>query len=167
MKTDNPTFNSFYSQHYHLVYGYVRKHVGNDQDAEDLTADIFLACYKALDSYDPARASVRTWLFVIVNNRLKNFYRDKKPRVNNENVAEEDWGVQGPSIMMRSMALQDSRRQIAEALKSLPEQHRQIVVDKFFNELSTAQIAEKMQLSEGNVRVILHRSLKEMKRFVR
>lgn len=149
-----------------MVYGYLRKRLGNDQDAEDLTADVFLSCYKALDSYDPAKASVKTWLFVIVNNRLKNFWRSKKPQADAERVAEEDWGVQGPSIMLRSMMLEETRAQIAEALKQLPEQQRRVVVLKYFKGLSAAQIGEQLQMSEGNVRVVLHRTLQKMRGLV-
>ena len=166
LQTNNPTFNSFYGQYYHLVYGYLRKQTGNSQDAEDLAADVFLSCYKALDSYDPEKASVTTWLFVIVNNRLKNYWRGKRPRARASRVAEEDWGVQGPSIMLRSMMLEDTRKQIAGALEHLDERQRQIVVCKFFQQMTAAEIAEKMEMSESNVRVTLHRALKEMRRYV-
>lgn len=161
------TFEEFYSQYRGIVYGYLFKRLSSASDAEDLTADVFLACYKAFGGYDPERASISTWLFVIVNNRLKNFYRDRKPQVDADNVAEEAWGVQGDSIMLRSMALHETRKQVAEALKHLPERERQVVVCKYFNEMTAAQIADQMGLTESNVRTILHRSLKELQRYVR
>ena len=71
-------FESFYTKYYDRVYWYIFKRVNHIEESQDLTADIFCACYKYFDSYDPEKSSVGTWLYVIVNNKLKNYYRAKK-----------------------------------------------------------------------------------------
>ena len=69
-------FEEVYNRYYLSVYLYLFKRIRHQQDAEDLANDVFLACYKNFGSYDPAKASMITWIFVIASNRLKNYYRD-------------------------------------------------------------------------------------------
>ena len=40
--------------------------------------DVFTACYKNYSNYDPQKASLGTWVYTVANNRLKNYYRDRK-----------------------------------------------------------------------------------------
>lgn len=69
------SFESFYAQYAQQVHRYLYRKIGNVQDAEDLTADIFEYCYRQFNTFDPQKASIKTWLYVIVNSRYKNYLR--------------------------------------------------------------------------------------------
>jgi DNA-directed RNA polymerase specialized sigma24 family protein len=56
----------------------VCKRIGVTEDAKDLTGEVFLAGFKSYEKYDSTKSSLASWLYVITNNRLKNYYRDKK-----------------------------------------------------------------------------------------
>ena len=77
-KVTHQNFDAFYKEHYNQVFWYIYKKINHTEDAQDLAGDVFCACFRNFDNYDPQKSSITTWLYVIVNNRLKNYYRDRK-----------------------------------------------------------------------------------------
>lgn len=155
--SEKPPFEQVYDQHYFSVLRYVSRHISNRQDAEDLTGDAFLYCYSHYDDYDPAKSSLSTWLYLIVNSRLKNFYRDRKETADISDLepflaAEED-------DMGKAVYLQQLRTQLAAAIRQLPERQQQVVILRYFREKSYAEIAESVGITEGNARVMANRAL--------
>lgn len=73
-KADN-SFAAVYDANYDRVFKYAYTLLLNREDAEDVTADTFIAAYMNFDRYDPERASVATWLTRIVHNRAVNLLR--------------------------------------------------------------------------------------------
>jgi RNA polymerase sigma-70 factor (ECF subfamily) len=79
--TQAEAFDSLFDAYHDDVYGLACALLGNAQDAEDVTQDVFLRAYRALPSYRPERAALRTWLASIVVNackthRRRNFLRN-------------------------------------------------------------------------------------------
>ncbi len=74
-------FEQYYLKYYPLVYGYILKKIFSVQSAEDLTMDVFYSVWDKFDSFDEKKATFQTWLYVIVNNKLKNYYRGRKETI--------------------------------------------------------------------------------------
>lgn len=157
---EKPPFDEVYQSYFHSVCAYVRTKIGNAHDAEDLTEDAFVYCYRRYADYDPEKSALSTWLYLIVNSRIKNYYRDRKEAVDLEELAPV-LADDAPK-MEQVVYLQQLRDMLAGALQTLPERQREIVVQRYFGQKSTAEIAEKLGLSEGNVRVLLSRALRKM-----
>ena len=68
-------FETVYDMYYDRVYKYAYSLLLNREDAEDVTADTFLAAYANYDRYDPEKASLATWLTRIAHNRAVNLLR--------------------------------------------------------------------------------------------
>ena len=79
--TSKPSYEEFYSANFQRVVQYINKKIGNLDDAQDIAGDVFLYCYTHYDGYDPSKSSITTWLYLIVNSRIKNYYRDSKTYV--------------------------------------------------------------------------------------
>lgn len=161
------SFEECYNTYYSKVYYHVRQHVNNDQDAEDLVDVIFMAAYKHYDNYDPDKAQLSTWLFCIANNRLKNYYRDKKDP--NESLDEMfdtvEIAIEGE--IEHAAELEELREVLAKTLKEeLNERERTIVIKSYFENKDSNEIAEEMDLTAANVRKILSRTLKKLKPFL-
>lgn len=125
--------------------------------------DAFVACYNKIDSFDEQRASFGTWLYVIVNNRIKNFYRDRKEYEDideNVNICKREYFEED---VVKAQYLSELRRELAEALQSLGEVQRKVIIYKYFYEKSTSEIALLTGLSAGNVRVNLTRGIQKIK----
>lgn len=74
-------FENLYKQYKNRIIAYISKRISSQEDAEELTGDIFLNLYKNRGSYEKEKSSMETWLFAITNNRLKNYYRDRKDEI--------------------------------------------------------------------------------------
>lgn len=162
-----PPFEQLYEDYYQPLLKYLRGKTGNLQDAEDLTAETFLYCYRNYDSYDPEKSKPSTWLYLVANSRLKNHYRDRKETVEFETL--ENLLEAEETDMDRAVALEQLRLALAKKLELLPERQQKVVVMRFFQEKEFYEIAETLGTSVGNVRVMLSRALdrlgKEMSEF--
>lgn len=156
-KTEKPPFEAFYDANYQRVVQYIRKKLENLHDAEDLASEVFLYCYSHYDDYDPQKSSPTTWLYLIVNSRIKNHYRDAKSYVDLESLI----GVLPDEMidMDACIYLQQLRDLLERAMNRLPERQRKIVTMRYFEELSSSEIAAELGISPGNVRVLLSRAL--------
>lgn len=155
-----PEYEEVYQAHYSKVLQYVYRKIGNFSEAEDLTSEVFLYAYKQYDQYDPSKSSIHTWLYLIVNSRLKNYYRDSKISVDLESIAGtlEDETVD----LEKCVYLEEVSRQLHKAIAQLPERQRKIVQMRYFEERSCGEIATVMNMTSGSVRVQLSRALDKL-----
>lgn len=70
-----PDFDQVYEENYDKVYKYTYTILLNKEDTEDVVSNTFMAAYAAYDRYDPARASLATWLMRIAHNEAINLVR--------------------------------------------------------------------------------------------
>ncbi len=163
------SFERIYSQYYPSLLHYYSNKMQSIQDAEDLVNEVFLYCLRNLSRYDPSRASLSTWLFVIAESRWKNYclrlrradpWDDQISSFPNSNDDTE---------MEKAVWLEQLSECLAAALKTLDDRQRKIVILRFFEEKKPAEIADILGMDSNNVRVILHRALrllqKEMSHF--
>lgn len=68
-------FAEIYLQHYRVIAGLIYRRTGDQHVTDDLTADVFLAAYRALPRYRPGRAPLRAWLMRIATNRVNRWVR--------------------------------------------------------------------------------------------
>ena len=157
-----PTFESFYEENYSKVLFYLVKKMPNRDDAEDLAGEVFLYCYSHYDDFDPTKSSIPTWLFLIVNSRLKNYYRDRREHVD---IGEmENYLFEEADEMDKAVYLEQLREKIAACLDKLPERQREIIVLRYFKELDYSAIADRLGMTTGNVRVVLSRALDKLEK---
>ncbi len=157
-------FEGVYQEYYTRVLRHVQKHVAAYHEAEDLTQEIFVACYRNFDNFDPEKASVGTWVYVIMNNRLKNYYRDKKDVLS---IDDEDNPIDlaGDDFVEQSVLLEEQRQILMAAIAELSEREKLIVKDRYFRKKSAGEIASALGMSTGNVRVVLNRSLAKIREY--
>ncbi|MBE6812052.1 MAG: sigma-70 family RNA polymerase sigma factor [Ruminococcaceae bacterium] len=154
-------FEKYYEKYYPQVYGYVLKKIANEQAAEDLTMDVFCQVWRKFDTFDESKATFQTWLYVIVNNKLKNYYRDRKEIVEFDDafMGDEDQ----TDDVLEAIQLQELREHLYIALDELNEVQRQIIICRYFNDMNASEIAYDIGLSPGNVRIQLKRAMDKIR----
>ncbi len=161
------TFEYYYKKNYDRVYRYIFGKISNVHTAEDMTQDVFILVYNRFDSFDPEKASFETWLFVIVKNKLKNYYRDRKVLVDIDDPEQytepSEEGFEDDIV--EAEYLSRMREYIADALEELNEVQQKIVVESFFNNKSSKEIAFMTGQTDVNVRVQLSRAIKKMRSY--
>lgn len=159
-------FDEFYKEYYNLVYYYILKKINYKEEAEDLAGDVFCACYKNFKKYDSSKSSIKTWLFVIVNNKLKNYYRDKKTVVSMDEQIDEKYLYDNDDYTTQAILLEDYRNILANAISVLSEKYQLVVILRYFGEKKADEIARITGMSAVNVRVIISRALKKINEYL-
>lgn len=157
------TFEEYYSDYYPRVYRYILKRIQNPEQAEDMAMEVFAKCFDKFGEFDDTRASFGTWVYTITKNKLKNYYRDKKTFENIDDCTECISGFEDEIIAAEYV--KEVRDHLADALESLNDVQRKVVILKYFKEKSAPEIAEIMGMSAVNVRVTLSRGIARMKEY--
>lgn len=159
-KKCKPEFEDFYRENYARMLSYVRGKLGNTQDAEDLTSEVFLYCYSRYDTYDPEKSSITTWLYLIVNSRVKNYYRDHVSYVDYDEVADV---MQAQGVDLDAgVYLEQLYTALMSAIRELPWRQQQIVMMRYFENRSSEEIGQILGIRPSNVRVLLSRALNKL-----
>ena len=160
-QADRAAFATLYRRYLDRVYGYAFYQLGDHHDAEDVTERTFLAALRALPDFRDQGSTFRAWLFRIAHNTVANAHRSRARR-----RAEPlpDW-FERPSPdadPARLVAMADELREVRHAIERMPDDRRQVILLRFVDELSTAEIAAVLDRTPGAVRVLLHRSLRDL-----
>jgi RNA polymerase sigma-70 factor (ECF subfamily) len=158
---DRSAFDVLYRRYLDRVYGYAFYQLRDHHDAEDATERTFLAALRALPEFRAEGATFRAWLFriahnTIVNARRSRFRRRTEPLPDGlERIA--------PNADPAGLVLEaDETRRVLRAVAELPEDRRQVVLLRFVDGLSSREIGQVMDRSEGAARVLLHRALRDL-----
>lgn len=165
-------FEAMVARYQDRLVGVLFHVVGNQEEAEDLSQDVFLRIYKARKGYRP-KAKFSTWLFTIANNLAMNHARDKgrKPAASlgaaggdGSEAASPALAVPGrektASAQMRQVELSEVVR---EAVAVLGEDQRMAVLLSKFEEMSYAEIGQVMNRSPAAVKSLLARARNELR----
>jgi RNA polymerase sigma-70 factor, ECF subfamily len=151
-------------QNWRKVFNVAYKFVGKHDEAEDLTQDIFLKIFKALNTFD-RRANFQTWIISISRNLCIDHYRSvRKERQTiardvDSNELQPATSERGPYAQAEH---QDLKAQLRQALETLPLTLRTAVVLRDLQELSYQQIADRLGLPEGTVKSRINRGRIEL-----
>ena len=141
------------------IFALVYAKIGQFQDAEDITQDVFLNAYKKLstlrrwDNFYP-------WLYSIAANRCKDFHYAQKRKVDVTHLADHD-EIQRADMKAHWENLRDE--QLHEALASLPEMHRQVLVLRYMAGMKSKEIAQTLRVSPNTIDQRLVRARAKLK----
>jgi RNA polymerase sigma-70 factor, ECF subfamily len=157
---DRAAFGRLYRRYVDRVYGYAFYLLGDHHDAEDATERTFLAALAALERYRDTGSTFRAWLFRIAHNQLANALRarGRQQEASLDAVVEQATDDDPAGALGRA----EDRRRLQRALEELPEDRRQVVVLRFVDGLSAREIGAVLDRSEGAVRVLQHRALRDL-----
>ena len=136
-----------YTEYSGKVMGYIRARIRNSADAEDLHSEVFEKIQRRLDSYDPQKASISTWVFTITRNTLIDHYRRVKPQ------EELDENLSDDSEIDEGLLQNESLEELAAALRSMPEELRDLIVLRYYDNRPLTEVAEMMGMSYGAVKL--------------
>ncbi len=145
------------------VHAHVTRMVGNRDDALDLSQEIFLKVFGALDRFNPDY-KFSTWLFRIAGNAAIDHLRKRRPRTVPLEVSDPQTGMSSPEYRSHDpdpyADLRNAERgsAIAEAIASLPAEFRELITLRHFGGLSYEQIAKTKRMPLGTVKNKLFRA---------
>ena len=156
-------FAELYEYYVDGIYGYIFRRVGNERDAEDLTARTFEKALGAVGDFKWKGASFCSWLVRIAANSVVDHYRreGRAKMVDLEEVLPQLVGEDDPTT---GLLREEESQLLLRAMKRLPRKYCSVIELKFIDEMDTKMIAEVLDCSRGNLAVRLHRALKALRR---
>lgn len=155
-------FQAFYQEHIGLMYRFVYSKVGNREEAEDLTSQIFMKAVRGMDT-ERGSLSMQKWLFQVARTTIADYWRTYY-RIASSSLDElVDAGWEGPAMVepiATNGASVQPGEQVRRILQALPEHYREVLTCRFLLNLSIRETADRMGLTEANVKVLQFRALK-------
>ncbi len=132
-----------------------------DRDlAEDITQDVFLKVYRNLSGFR-GESSIHTWIYRIAVNECKGYLRSWTFR----NLFPQAWIQKNGEASTENIVLQRAARdELVRLVLLLPPLYRQAVALHYYGEMSIAEVAEVLGVTEGTVRTRLHRARQLLKK---
>jgi RNA polymerase sigma-70 factor (ECF subfamily) len=160
-KTDPLAFGTLYERYVRKIYNYLYYRTGNAHDAEDLTARVFHRALVNLERYTSRGLPFSAWLYRIAHNLVANWHRDQRRRqmVPLHEVLRQDWQALQTEAPEKAAETREAQAHLLTALHRLPAERQQLIVLKFVERLSNAEIGQVMNRSEGAIKSLYHRTL--------
>jgi RNA polymerase sigma-70 factor (ECF subfamily) len=146
---DREAFGELHRRYAAPVQAYVLRRTGDRDAAEELAQEVFVSVWRTAASYDARRAPVGAWIMMITRNRLidRLRYASTRPQLAVGEFDEMELGRE-PSF---DGQVADSLA-VADALATLPDEHRTAVELAFYDGLSYAEIAERTGTPLGTIK---------------
>ena len=157
-KTDQDAFGELYERYMTKIYNYIYYRTSNQHDAEDLTARVFYRAMSHIENYVDKGVPFQAWLYRIAHNLVANWHRDRGRRkiIPLDEFVASSLRSESPD---RYAEDEEEREQLLEAIRRLPSERQQLLVLKFVEHLSNAEIGEIMERTEGAIKSLYHRTL--------
>lgn len=158
-QNDHAAFTLLYQRTVKPIYAYCYSRVGNQQEAEDLTTQTFMAALKQIGSYR-GEGSVIAWLLGIAYHKVSDWQRTRRiltPLTTIENRPD-------PAPQPDELSFQRwQRATLEQALHTLTPERAEAITLRFFGELNIAEVAAVMGKQEAAVKMLIHRGLQELR----
>jgi len=160
---DADAFGKLYDMYVDRVYRHVYYRVGNVADAEDLTQQVFLKAWQAIDRYKKTASPFLAWLMTISHNLVVDFYRTKKDKTYLDAELTANDSASSPEQVAE---VRFQQQQLRRAILQLRSNEQQVIMMRFIEGFQYAEIAALLGKSEGAIRVMLHRALVALRRIL-
>jgi RNA polymerase sigma-70 factor (ECF subfamily) len=155
---DQEAFGVLYERYVSRIYSYIYYRTGNQHDAEDLTARVFFRALRHVENYQDRGLPLSAWLYRIAHNLVANWHRDNSRR--NEVPLDEILLVRHGGDLPEVVLIENEEKEkLLKVIHHLPADRQQLILLKFGEHLSNAEIGRVMGRSEGAVKSLYHRTL--------
>lgn len=168
---DQTAIAEIYNLTYKSAYGVARQIVANDDDACDILQDSYIAAFTKLDTLkDPEK--FYGWFKRIVSNRCYNYIKKKKPNLFSQYTQEDDDGEEVEIEFAdenetfapdKALDYDETKRLLREIIDSLPKEQSLCVLMYYVQDMSIAEIAETLGVSQNTVKSRLNYGRKKIK----
>jgi RNA polymerase sigma-70 factor (ECF subfamily) len=157
-RRDREAFARLYRLYIDKIYRYIYYKSGRTDEAEDLTAQVFLKAWEAIPNYRWEGYPFSTWLYRIAHNRVIDYYRTHRETFPLDVARARQADTDPLEAAERVFA----SNQIRAALRHLTRDQRRVITLRFLEGYSTGEVAAIMDKDPDSIRALQHRALRAM-----
>lgn len=154
---NSESFGRLYDIYIKKIYDFIYYKTLNKEVAEDLTSIVFIKAWDKIGQFQDG--SFSAWLYMIARNAVIDYYRREK----GHDDIDDCWDLADKADFLADIDNGLNIDLIKEAMKGLKDQDREILIMRFWLDLSFSEIAERLDKKEGAVKMALGRTLKYLK----
>lgn len=150
------------STYYNEIYTYLCRKMGNEIDAQDVTQEVFAKFFANIDSYKEM-GKLRNYLLRLATNASNDVFRKSRPTVSFEDTGEI---VDEQMSPVEKVEQQEEKERVRLALQSLPAHQREVIILRFYHELSFWEIARITDSNLSTAKTRYRRGMESLKRIL-
>lgn len=155
---DREAFLTLYNRYLNKVYNRVRSRIPSP-DVDDVTQEIFIAVVRSIERFE-GKSRFNTWLYTIVSRHIADFYRRRSRGSSDSDISLEAMTVGEPSYEHQHL---DERAIIQRAMGAVPEHYREVILLRFADGMTFAEIAEHRGQSLEAVKSLYRRAIQAVR----
>ena len=165
---DQLSFEELYRRYYDKIHTFIMFRIRSKEEADDLTSQVFLSAWEYLTKAkaDEIR-NFRAFLYRVARNLISNVYRKQGRTPVVVTLDDEDDSIeiedQRPSPFLEQLNASDWET-FTKAFHAIKDEYKEILALRFLEGMEIGEIAKIMDKEPGNIRVLIHRALKALKR---
>lgn len=163
---DTAALKELYLRYRGLIYGLALRSLGDRESAEDVAVDVFWEVWINAPRYVRQRARVRTWLTSICRHRSIDALRRRAARPGRQALGWDDLPTELPARKSETpearVTKNEARAQVRKAVAQLRQNQQQSLGLAYFDGLTHAEIAEKLNLPLGTVKTRIRLAMRRL-----
>ncbi len=161
---DRDAFGELYDRYVKRIYNYIYFRTGNPFDAEDLTERVFFRAIRHIENYENRGLPISAWLYRIAHNLVANWYRDNSRRqeipLDTFDFTLQYQGEHPEVAVLKT----EEKEDLLRVIRQLPEDRQQLLILKFVESMTNAEIGQIMGRTEGAIKSLYHRTLMSLRK---
>lgn len=164
---DRGAFEELFRRYSSAAYGLARRVTAQEALAQEVVQDAFLALWRAPEAYDPSRGTFRSFFLSLVHHRaVDTVRREERLRKRTERASNLEAAV-GEDVaegVVQEADLDLRRKQVLEALETLPPEQRRVLEMAYFGGSTQAQISQLLDIPIGTVKTRTLAAMRKLRR---
>lgn len=156
---DAQALTEVYDRYSKAIYRYLYRYLGNAEQAEDLTSEVFLRLLQSLNTARAPHDQLQGWLYRVAHNLAMDWFRHqgkmKETPLDTELVADAD----SPS---RALEQHQAQEQVRAAVRKLTVEQQRVIILRFGEGFKIAEVARLMEKSEGAIKTLQYRAIRHL-----
>jgi RNA polymerase sigma factor (sigma-70 family) len=165
---DRGAFEELYARYGPAAFGLALRVTGQEQLAQDVVHDSFLALWRAPEAYDPARGTFRSFFLSLAHHRAVDTVR-REERLRRRSLKVNPGPAVGEDVaegVVQEAWLESRRAQVLTALEQLPAEQRTVLDMAYFGGYTQARIAEELGIPLGTVKTRTLAAMRKLNRLL-
>lgn len=153
----------FFEEYYDKIAHYIFVKLGNREQAEDLSSEVFLKALKSLDSYKERGIAMKAWLFRIAHNLVVDHFR-KAAKYKTVPMDMVQLATEEDPLTMAEKNIEFEK--VTRAMKQLTQEQREVLELRFFGGLTSKETGLILKKSDGAVREMQHAAIEKLRKLL-
>lgn len=163
---DPEAYGKLYDLYVSRIFRFVLFKVSSVEEAEDITSEVFLKAWQYIRTTEKRIANLNALLYRMARNAIIDFYRCRRRQDLAVSEEEEYQEIVDARNIEKEIDQKIEFKNIENYLNQLKDEYREIIILRYIEEFSINEISEILEKTKSNVRVLLHRAMKNLRELI-